>query len=277
MAKSTRDEERKFILECIDLYRDLPALWKVTCEDYSNRVKKEAAYITLLEKYRERYQDATKEDVKKKFNALRTNFRKELKKVIDSEKYGAGTEDLFESSLWYYDAMLFVQDQETPAPSRSFVDKEEESIADDNTLENTDSSSEVSQDTQSSGLAAPSKRTNFRRKKRTIEDKRNELMELACKRLREPEDDTTSLVQTWVNELKHMEPKQQLLSKKAINDILFEGRMGTLKRNSVLINPPEQSFVQHRLVQPESISSRQSLTPTSVVCHGSFHNNQPTI
>ena len=137
MAKSTKDEERKFMLECIDLYRELPALWKVTCEDYSNRVKKEAAYNTLLGKYRERYQDATKEDIKKKLSAVRTNFRKELKKVLDSEKSGAGTEDLYESSLWYYDAMLFLQDQETPAPSRSSLDTEvEQSIADDNTLEN---------------------------------------------------------------------------------------------------------------------------------------------
>ena len=98
---------------------------------------------------------------------------------------------------------------------------------------------------------------------------------MACKRLSEPEDDNTSLVRTWVNELKQMEPQQQLLAKKAINDILFEGRMGTLKRNSVLINPPEQSIVQHRFVQPESISSSRSSTPTSAVSHDSFHNNQP--
>ena len=110
MAKSTKDEERKFMLECIDLHRELPALWKVTCEDYSNRVKKEAAYNTLLGKYRERYQDATKEDIKKSLNALRTNFRKELKKVLDSEKSGAGTEDLYESSLWYYDFCNLLDD-----------------------------------------------------------------------------------------------------------------------------------------------------------------------
>jgi len=122
MAKLTKDEERQFILEVIDVYRELPALWKVTCEDYSNRRKKDVAYNTLLEKYRERYEDATKEDVKKKLNALRTNFRKELKKVIDSETSGAGGEYVYESSLWYYDAMLFLRGQETPAPSRSLLD-----------------------------------------------------------------------------------------------------------------------------------------------------------
>ena len=69
-------------------------------------------------------------------NALRTNFRKELKKVIDSERSGAGIEDMYESSLSYYDAMMFLRDQETPDKSRSLLDAETEgSIPDDNTSE----------------------------------------------------------------------------------------------------------------------------------------------
>jgi hypothetical protein len=34
-----------------------------------------------------KYLEATKEDVKKKMNALRTNFRKELKKVVSINTY----------------------------------------------------------------------------------------------------------------------------------------------------------------------------------------------
>ncbi|XP_041361956.1 uncharacterized protein LOC121377927 [Gigantopelta aegis] len=119
MSSRDKEEERKFLLQCIAVYRELPALWKVKTDDYSNRGKKDLAYEKLLAKYRERFENATKEDVKKKFNALRTNFRKELKKVNDSNKSGAGTEELYESTLWYYDAMSFLQDQETPAMSRS--------------------------------------------------------------------------------------------------------------------------------------------------------------
>ena len=33
-------EERKFILEVIEVYRSLPALWNVKSKDYSNRTKK---------------------------------------------------------------------------------------------------------------------------------------------------------------------------------------------------------------------------------------------
>ena len=59
-------EEKKFLLEVIDRYRQLPALWKIKSDDYSNRNKKEQAYESLLQKYREWYKEATKDDLKEK-------------------------------------------------------------------------------------------------------------------------------------------------------------------------------------------------------------------
>ena len=40
MATKAKEDERKFILECIEVYRSLPALWNVKSKDYSNRIKK---------------------------------------------------------------------------------------------------------------------------------------------------------------------------------------------------------------------------------------------
>ena len=125
MSSSKRDEERKFLVECIRLYRDLPSLWKIKSADYSNRNKKYLDYKTLLTKYQERYQDATVEDVKKKYNILRTNFRKELKKITSSKRSGTGTDDISEPSLWYYEEMSFLIDQELPSHSLSTLDEEE--------------------------------------------------------------------------------------------------------------------------------------------------------
>lgn len=98
-------------------------------------------------------------------------------------------------------------------------------------------------------------------------------MALACQRLHKPEDNT-STARAWVNELKQMEPQQQLFAKKAINDILFERRMGTLNRHSVLINETPQSLVQHTFAEPQSTSSSRSATADSVVSQGSFENKQ---
>ena len=51
--------------------------------------RKKTLRMTLLNKYREYYKVHTKEEMKKKINALITNFRKELKKVNDYQKSGA--------------------------------------------------------------------------------------------------------------------------------------------------------------------------------------------
>ena len=84
-----KEEDRTFQLECIEVYKSLPALWKVKCDEYSNRQKKDAAYAVLVEKFQEKYPNYTREDLNnKKINLYRTNYRKELKKVLDSEKSG---------------------------------------------------------------------------------------------------------------------------------------------------------------------------------------------
>jgi hypothetical protein len=40
MATKPKEDERKFILDCIKVYHSLPALWNVKSKDYSNRIKK---------------------------------------------------------------------------------------------------------------------------------------------------------------------------------------------------------------------------------------------
>ena len=113
--------EKEFIVEFIEVYRSLPALWDVKCKDYSNHAKKGEQYDVLIEKYRENYPDAEKQEVVKKINSLRTNFRKELKRIRDTEKSGAGAEDV-EPTLWYFDEMKFLVTQETPTATISTMD-----------------------------------------------------------------------------------------------------------------------------------------------------------
>jgi hypothetical protein len=40
MATKAKGDERTFILDCIEVYRSLPALWNVKNKDYSNRMEK---------------------------------------------------------------------------------------------------------------------------------------------------------------------------------------------------------------------------------------------
>jgi len=56
---------------------------------------------------------ATKEIVVKKIDSLRSNFRKEFKKIKDSKRSGSGTDNLYTTKLWYFDKLQFLVDQET--------------------------------------------------------------------------------------------------------------------------------------------------------------------
>lgn len=82
----------------------------------------------------------------------------------------------------------------------------------------------------------PVKRRDTRAK-----DPTDELIRLACTRLQQPVSDDIHLATTWTKDIKTMAPEQQILTKKFINDIIFEGLMGTLHRNSVIIIEPGRS------------------------------------
>lgn len=74
-------------------------------------------------------------------------------------------------------------------------------------------------------------RTKSKRRKVDKGDKRDKIISLACFRLRQPDDVFLNIGKTWAHELSEMDPRQQLFVKRAINDILFEGRCRTLQRN----------------------------------------------
>lgn len=75
---------KKFILT----FESLPVLWDKNNEHYTNKYKRHEALMKLLLVLRSKQSDATVLDVKRKINSLRTNYRRELKKIISSQKSG---------------------------------------------------------------------------------------------------------------------------------------------------------------------------------------------
>ncbi|CAJ0938723.1 unnamed protein product [Ranitomeya imitator] len=110
-SRSMSANEQDCVRALIEMYRSLPCLWKIKSADYSNRYKKKDAYENLVAIYKEHHPTETVDEhiVRKKIQALRTVYKKELNKVEKSLKSGAGTDDVYVPKLWYYDLLAFTR------------------------------------------------------------------------------------------------------------------------------------------------------------------------
>ncbi|KAK2580359.1 hypothetical protein KPH14_010603 [Odynerus spinipes] len=100
-----------FLTEFIQLYRALPCLWQVRCKGYKDRLLRNRAYDVLAQKLREVNESADRDTVIRKINTLRTAFRREYKKVLRSQYTVEEPQEQYKPSLWYYDLLKFVTEQ----------------------------------------------------------------------------------------------------------------------------------------------------------------------
>lgn len=104
-------------------------------------------------------------------------------------------------------------------------------------------------------------------KKKKTEDLQHDLLTLARDHFKKPENEYQAMARNWAFKLERMTAEQRRLAEKFINEILFEGEEGNLRRHSVIINPNNQYPIPS---SPSSvpyiqspISHTQSTTPQS--------------
>jgi hypothetical protein len=114
-------DHREFWIEFIRLYKSFPELWNTSDENYKSRPAKSIAYNKLAKKLLEIDKNATQDVVKRKINSLRASYRREMLKVIASEKCAEDSDNVYRPTLWCYLEMDFLRTQE---------DKNESKIAD---------------------------------------------------------------------------------------------------------------------------------------------------
>ncbi|CAF4853566.1 unnamed protein product [Pieris macdunnoughi] len=73
--------EKHYLSVFIKTWETYPELWNTSCKSYRDTVKKNNALDKLLDIYNKIKPNSMREDVKRKINSLRTNFRKEIKNI----------------------------------------------------------------------------------------------------------------------------------------------------------------------------------------------------
>jgi hypothetical protein len=115
---------KEFVTDFINLYMQMPCLWRIKSRDYTNKNLKNEAYDKLVEFCKPVFPDANRDFVYKKIQSLRASFRKELKKFLDSKRSGTVADEVYQPTLWYFDLLLFTMDQEIPSQSISNIEEE---------------------------------------------------------------------------------------------------------------------------------------------------------
>ncbi|XP_013113616.2 uncharacterized protein LOC106091601 [Stomoxys calcitrans] len=100
---------KKFWTEFFCLYESQPSLWDVNSPLYKNRQIKCSSYDIMVKKLKEIEPDADREDVLRKINIFRTNYRRECSRITSSLLEGRP----YKSTLWYFDLLSFLQTAET--------------------------------------------------------------------------------------------------------------------------------------------------------------------
>lgn len=124
---SARESRSRQLRAFISKYKNFKCLWDVRCKDYCNRDIKRSAYNELLVVYNLIKPEATIDDVKKKINTLRSNFRKELKKIHESKRSGAGA-DIYQPSTWLFEELTFLADLEKAVDSISSINDDTNNV-----------------------------------------------------------------------------------------------------------------------------------------------------
>uniref|UniRef100_A0A182W0U3 MADF domain-containing protein n=1 Tax=Anopheles minimus TaxID=112268 RepID=A0A182W0U3_9DIPT len=233
----------KFVKEFIELYKSFPCLWHQQSKQYEHQ--KQKAYAALVQKYREVDPQASKETVKRKINALRTGYRKQLKRLNRPSKAGTNRQPTW----WYFELFHFLDDypqwlkqeervESTNLESQNMDNVEYENYSDDgdgskgmDDVYESASPRHAAQWTEScsSGSQGPSQPIGIK----TDDD----LEALVKQKLNTILQNDPSIVygKHVAHKLRSLGEQQNKFAQKLINDIIFEAEMGSLSRSSTLV------------------------------------------
>ncbi|XP_068102449.1 uncharacterized protein [Hyperolius riggenbachi] len=277
----------EFLKEFLELYRAHPCLWKITSKDYSNRHIKHKAHKELVKLCLPLLPTANVELVKSKIQNLRTVFKKELNKVRESQRSGAGADDIYTPRLWYYDLLLFTADQEEPRQSVSSLQdtnvekepNEEDPHNQNDSEENTEpsTSQETTQTTQKpQGQVArkphklPAKKT--RKRVSAILEDCEDAMHKATTIMNQKDDECDAFGNIVATKLRTLSKDKSLMLQSSILDLLNKAQLNIAPPVYPNISqPPHVPTIAAQTMQPHFQSQHYPANYHVDQYHGNPH------
>ncbi|KAM3960168.1 uncharacterized protein ACR2FA_005799 [Aphomia sociella] len=231
---SIYNREKKFICA----YRNLPILWNTKHPDYSYKHKRKVALHQLLGVYKLTKPTATIFDVRMKINTLRSNYRRELKRVVLSKATADSPLDIYKPKSWSFELLNFLNADIEYSGGTNDNDEcdNQEQIKED--IDEEDLSQAQTGETSYEIIPTyipPKKKHSSNNKKRMKLEKKDTTENTNCS-TSDALNTTNPVALIWAEKLNRLQPEQRLFAEKAINDVLFEAELGNLNRYSVKIN-----------------------------------------
>uniref|UniRef100_A0A182K1Y8 MADF domain-containing protein n=1 Tax=Anopheles christyi TaxID=43041 RepID=A0A182K1Y8_9DIPT len=235
-----------FVEEFIELYKSFPCLWHRKSNEYEQQ--KQRAYDALVQKYREVDPQANKETVKRKINALRTGYRKQLRRLNRPSRAGTSNSQR-QPTWWYFQLFDFLDDYPSwlkqdgrQVDSTHVVSQEsDEELTDDiegslGQQQHTTSSQWNESCSSSSQQHSEPTETAQRRTGSASARNEYEVEEVMDQKLNDFLQHDPSIVygKHVANKLRSLNDMQNKFAQKLINDIIFEAEMGSLTRDCTL-------------------------------------------
>ncbi|KAF5275625.1 hypothetical protein FQA39_LY06737 [Lamprigera yunnana] len=113
---------REEVICLIEEYRKWPNLYKVKSVNYKNRNLRKTALESIENSLKKSNPNIASTEIQNKFQSLKQNALKEYKKWKNSYKNGAGEDEVYEPSLWYFQIISFVIADNVPRESQDTLD-----------------------------------------------------------------------------------------------------------------------------------------------------------
>ncbi|XP_073833857.1 uncharacterized protein [Musca autumnalis] len=230
------DSDSAYLKEFLLCYEKQRCLWDTAHPGYTRRDERNESYKTLskiMEKYNK---PSSLYDVRKKINTIRSSYKRELRKIMQSE--ACGDDNLYQPKIWWYDYCKFLtttdKHSQGMSPATTLSDDEDTNLHDTN-------SSHCSNDTLDEIQTIFYDLTNDevylneppKKIKKIIEEK-VDAQNIVKNILHQDVDSNDLMSLAWAKKLRKMKPLQSKLAERLIAEIIFQGEMDMLTTNTAI-------------------------------------------